>query len=127
MPGHWQRTALSAALLLAGLLGVAALLALAGGAVMLPQAGLFVWIALGLLAFLAAQLLMFRLLGLRSPADEDGAGERQSRDAAVPGAGSGDGRPSGTDGPAMSGGRGEPDEDPGPQAPHDADWRAWRG
>ena len=105
MANHWQRLAVSSSLLLLVLLAVAGLVALLGGSVFLPQAGLFVWIALGLLVFLGANLLVFRLLGLRSRADEE-------PEKVAPDDDNGGDVPTGTarkDGTA------------------DADWRAWRG
>ena len=78
---------------------VSAVLGLLGGAVLLPQLGAVGWVAVGLVVFLAVQLAMFRLLGLRSQADED-------------------------TGPADS-----PPEEDVPVSDDNAgkDWRAWRG
>ncbi|RKY21409.1 MAG: hypothetical protein DRQ55_04560 [Planctomycetota bacterium] len=92
----------SSALLIGLLLLLGLGLAGLASAVMLPQGGAVVLLLAGAVsAFLGLQLLIFRLMGLRSRADQ-GAGERSPR---------------GSDGQAPD------DEAP----PADADWRAWRG
>ena len=70
MPAPWRRLVWSSALLLATVVAVAVVLALVGGAVMLPQLGALGWVAVGLGLFLAVQLVVFRLLKLRSSADD---------------------------------------------------------
>ncbi len=67
--GHWKRLATSSALLAVVVLVAGGLLALIGSTVF-PQAGMFVWAAVVLLVFVLFQLAMFRVLGLRSHADE---------------------------------------------------------
>ncbi len=71
MSSGWRRLVLSSLLLLALMVAVAAVLGLVGGIVMLPQLGALGWVAVGLGLFLALQLVLFRLLGLRSRADDD--------------------------------------------------------
>ena len=97
MPSEWRRPALSAGLLLVTLILVAAGLGLLGGMVMLPQLGAVGWVAIGALFFLGLQLLLFRVFGLRSKADDDASTEEA--------------KPKPTE---------TPSED-------DDDWRAWRG
>jgi hypothetical protein len=99
MPKEWRRPALSAGLLLATLIVVAAGLGLLGSLVFLPQLGAVGWVAIGALLFLGVQLLMFRAFGLRSRADDDAKGAEPA------------------DEPAKK-------EDDGES---DGDWRAWRG
>jgi hypothetical protein len=98
--GRPGRRALHASVLLVLVLLVAvALLPLLGGpALLLPAAG---WVAFAMAGFILLQLAVFRLLGLRSRADEE-ADES-----------AGDG-----DGDASAGADRERD---------DRDWRAWRG
>lgn len=73
-------SSLSGALLIGLLLVVGLGLAALGSAVMLPQGGAVVLLlAGGGLAFLGLQLLVFRLIGLRSKADD---GPRDGPDAA---------------------------------------------
>jgi len=74
MATAWRRLVLSSALLLVLLVAVAMALGLLGGAVLLPQLGALGWVAVGLGLFLALQLLLFRLFGLHSRADDDAAG-----------------------------------------------------
>jgi hypothetical protein len=91
--GHWKRLATSSVLLAVVVLVAGALLALIGSTVF-PQSGMFVWAAVLLLVFLLLQLVIFRLLGLRSRADDaqdsDAAGARigataHARDATIAG------------------------------------------
>jgi len=99
MSAPWHRLALSSLLLVVLLASVAAGLGVLGGLVMLPQMGAVGWVALGLLIFLAVQLALFRLFGLRSRADEEA--ERKAGD--------------------------EPDRPDEGGEESDGDWRAWRG
>ena len=90
-------------LLVLVLLAVVALLPLLGGpAFLLPAAG---WVAFAMAGFILVQLGIFRLLGLRSRADEEPGESGADAD------GDGDG-----DGGAGSDRDGD-----------DRDWRAWRG
>ena len=93
----------SVVLLSALLLAVALGLALLGSTVLFPQGGAAVLMVVAAVGFLALQICVFRLFGLRSQADEDPSGE----------AGLGDG--------------GSGDGAPGEDAADDEDWRAWRG
>ena len=71
MPGKTRPLALWVALLALLVLLIGLALALLGSTVMLPQGSVVVLGALACGVFLAVQLLLFRWLGLRSPADED--------------------------------------------------------
>ncbi|HVQ25481.1 MAG TPA: hypothetical protein VMV01_09885 [Planctomycetota bacterium] len=104
--GRPNRRALHATgLLVLVLLAAVALLPLLGGpALLLPAAG---WVALAMAGFILLQLAVFRLLGLRSQADEEPGGSGSGPD--VDGDGDGD-----ADGDHEAEGR-------------DRDWRAWRG
>jgi len=102
MPSPWRRLAFHSALLVAVLGGVAAVLSLLGGAVLLPQLGAVGWVVAGALLFLGLQLLIFRAFRLRSRADEEAARAEDERERRAPG----------------------PDD--GGDAAGD-DWRAWRG
>jgi hypothetical protein len=73
MPSEWRRPAVSAGLLVVTLIVVAAGLGLLGSLVFLPQLGAVGWVAIGALLFLGVQLLVFRLFGLRSKADDEAA------------------------------------------------------
>src|SRR5262245_21382917 len=98
-----RRALHATALLVLVLLAAVALLPLLGGpALLLPAAG---WVAFAMAGFILVQLGVFRLLGLRSRADEEP--EESGRDA---------------DGDRNVGGDGERDADG-----DDRDWRAWRG
>jgi hypothetical protein len=89
-------------LLVLVLLAVVALLPLLGGpAFLLPAAG---WVAFAMAGFILVQLGVFRLLGLRSRADEE-----PEESAGADGEGDGD---------AAAGADRDGD---------DRDWRAWRG
>jgi hypothetical protein len=101
MPSEWRRPALSAGLLLVTLIVVAAGLGLLGGLVFLPQLGAVGWVAIGALLFLGVQLLMFRVFGLRSRADDEAKKAEQAEEPAEK-------------------------EDSG-ESKSDGDWRAWRG
>jgi hypothetical protein len=117
-----QRVAVPVLLLVLTLIGVAALLELVGGTIMLPGAGMFVWIALGFAAFLGTQLLIFRMLGLRARADEPAAEDSAELAAA------GEPSPQLPASEETEGAAGAHDLEPGEDKPdHDADWRAWRG
>jgi hypothetical protein len=70
MSGHWKRLVGNVGLLLLLLLAVGAIVPLLGGAVLLPQSGLLVWVLVGGALFLGVQLLIFKAFGLRSRADE---------------------------------------------------------
>ncbi|MGQ0551961.1 MAG: hypothetical protein ACT4PU_01935 [Planctomycetota bacterium] len=70
MAQHWKSVAGTSLLLLGLLILAAAVLPLLGGAVLIPHAGLFVWVVALLAVFLGVQLLVFRALNLRSRADE---------------------------------------------------------
>jgi len=98
MSAPWRRLALHSALIVALLVAVAVVLALLGGAVLLPQLGAVAWVAVVAVLFLGLQLLLFRAFGLRSRADDDA----DAREAGRPGA-------------------------PGAEDDDDRDWRAWRG
>lgn len=87
---------LSVVLLSALLLAVALGLALLGSTVLFPQGGAAVVMVLAAMGFLALQVCVFRLFGVRSQADEEPSDE----------AGLGD-------------------EDPGDSDEVDRDWRAW--
>jgi hypothetical protein len=100
MSASWRRLALSSVLVVVGAVLAASLLGLLGAMVMLPQLGAVGWVAVGLALFLAVQLVLFRLFGLRSRADEE-AGDEAAEEQ-----------------PPVSDDA-EPDDD--------ADWRAWRG
>lgn len=102
-------------LLVVLLIAVVALLPLLGGpALLLPAAG---WVALAMAAFILLQLLLFRLFGLRSQADEESPARdegdglsSESLDAAPP-----------TDAAESS------STTATSSAEQDRDWRAWRG
>jgi len=69
MSSPGRRALRSTALLAAVLLVAAVLLSLLlGPALLLPAVG---WVALGMVAFITVQLGVFRLLGLRSRADDE--------------------------------------------------------
>ena len=69
MPRPGRRALQTSGLLVLVLVAVVALLPLLGGpAMLLPAAG---WVALAMVAFIAIQLVLFRLFGLRSRADEE--------------------------------------------------------
>lgn len=96
-----RRALHTTALLVLVLLAAVALLPLLGGpALLLPAAG---WVAFAMAGFILLQLAVFRLLGLRSRADEE------PEDSAADASGDGDGD---------TGARRDGD---------DRDWRAWRG
>jgi hypothetical protein len=84
MTGHWKRLLPSLGLLLLLLVVAAAIVPLLGGAVLLPQSGLLVWVIVGFALFLGVQLLIFKALNLRSRADEPpeekGGEDRDERD-----------------------------------------------
>jgi hypothetical protein len=94
--GHWTRQLGTLGLLLILMLLVAGLLPLLGAPAMLMQAG--GWVAGAMLLFIALQFVIFRVLDLRSRADE--------RD-----------EPAG----------GDAGEQRDERKAEDADWRAWRG
>jgi len=135
--GHWKRLATSSVLLAVIVLVAGGLLALIGSTVF-PQAGMFVWAAVVLLVFLLFQLAMFRILGLRSRADESAAPTRSAPCAAAP-ASSTDEQDHAHPPPGARGDLVPPDSPNGPNGPNgaegsdeaeksaDRDWRAWRG
>ncbi|HTE06235.1 MAG TPA: hypothetical protein VK824_08570 [Planctomycetota bacterium] len=136
--GHWKRLATSWVLLAAALLLAGGLLALIGSTV-LPQAGVFVYAAAGLMLFLLVQLLVFRLIGLRSRADElheAAEAPHEMRDALRERPAGGAGEPaSAHEASGAAPGEhvpphqeaGETDARAEEQAEHARDWRAWRG
>ena len=102
MSRHGRRALHATGLLVLVLLAVVALLPLLGGpAFLLPAAG---WVAFAMAGFILVQLGVFRLLGLRSRADEE-----PEESAGADGDGDGD-APAGAD-----------------RDGDDRDWRAWRG
>ena len=105
--GRPGRRALHASVLLVlVLLAAVALLPLLGGpALLLPAAG---WVAFAMAGFILLQLGVFRLLGLRSRADEEPDESAGPADGDGGGARDGDGDTAARDG-------------------DDRDWRAWRG
>ena len=104
MAASWRRLALSFVLLMALLVIVAFGLSALGGLILLPQLGALGWVAVGLLLFLGLQLVLFRLFGLRSRADEEADAREERGD---------DGEPPRAEGES-------------PQS-EEGDWRAWRG
>jgi len=70
MPAPRLSPALSVGLLFILLLGIGLVLGLMGSAVLIPQGGAIGVLIVGALLFLGVQLMMFRLFGLRSAADE---------------------------------------------------------
>jgi hypothetical protein len=101
MTASWGRLALFALLAVVLLASVGAVLGVLGGLVLLPQLGAVGWVAIGLLLFIGVQLVLFRLFGLRSRADEQQA-ERDTDDD-------------------------EPEADAERDERTGGDWRAWRG
>jgi hypothetical protein len=92
MPSEWRRPAVSAGLLVVTLIVVAAGLGLLGSLVFLPQLGAVGWVAIGALLFLGVQLLMFRLFGLRSKADDESTPAEPKPEPDKPAEGDGDWR-----------------------------------
>lgn len=97
MPSPWRRLAFHSALLTGVLVAVAGVLSLLGGVVLLPQLGAVAWVTIGAVLFLGLQLLLFRLFGLRSRADDEAARREDEQ------------------------------QPPGRNAAGGDDWRAWRG
>jgi hypothetical protein len=99
MPRSGRRALQTTALLVLALVAAVALLPLLGGpALLLPAAG---WVALAMAGFILLQLVLFRLFGLSSRADEEPDEPEEPRDP-----------------PDATTGRGQGE---------DRDWRAWRG
>jgi hypothetical protein len=134
--GHWKRLATSWALLAVMLLVAGGLIAIISSTV-LPEAGFFVWAAVGLMLFLLVQLVVFRLLGLRSRADEaadtiDAAGREApglgdiTIAARIARRGSELEREE-SERAAEPEREGERNRDEEPSSERSRDWRAWRG
>jgi len=80
MSSHWRRVTRSWGLALVLLLVLALLMPVLGGPVLLLQGGAMLWVVVLLVALVGLQLLVFRLLGLRSDADEEAEPPRDDSD-----------------------------------------------
>jgi len=84
MSASWKGITLSAVLLALLLVIVAALLAVLGSIVLVPQGSAAVVLTAAALVFVGAQILIFRVLGLRSAADEDRAAKAEQEEDESP-------------------------------------------